>query len=117
MVLGFEPIYALVASRQPAGATRNSFMIDNYRYLLYKNVGVDESWIPPLSNPNILDVMGGRRGQEQISSIAQHADYVIIDDRARNQLTQDSMRQILLGRSQIFQSGPVSVYGSIFSKP
>jgi dolichyl-phosphate-mannose-protein mannosyltransferase len=110
-VLGFEPIYALIASRQPAGPSEDSFLVDSYGYLLYENIGLDENMFHPINGDDVTQVMHNEKGQQQIVGIAKRADYVVIDDRARQQLTLETLTMILQGRAQVFETGQVEVYG------
>ncbi len=116
-VLGFEPIFALTASRKPAGTKDNDYLVDSYGYMLYENMGLDTNWIPPTNDRDVLQVMHGERGQEQIVGVAKRADYIVIDDRARRQLTLESLSKILQRRLQVFETGQVVIYGPAVAEP
>jgi hypothetical protein len=116
-VLGFEPIYALIASRKPAGTKDSDLLVDSYGYMLYENLGIDATWIPPNEGREVLQVMHGERGQKQVVGIARNADYIVIDDRARRQLTLESLSKILEGRLQVFETGQVVIYGPAAAEP
>jgi hypothetical protein len=109
-VMAFEPAYTLVSSREPPRTAGGRFMIDSYGYMQYVNMGLENDWFPESTQLALMDALRGQDAQDVITEIAGRADYIIIEQRARWQLTPETLSEITHGRHVVYRSRGVAIY-------
>ena len=109
-ILAFEPIHVIVASRQLAGLTSNTSLVDNYGYLLYVGLGLEKDGFPGKTSNDALQVFHRPESQARIIQIAAQADCVITDYRSAFELIDSSFSAITAGRKKIYDADDVQIY-------
>jgi 4-amino-4-deoxy-L-arabinose transferase-like glycosyltransferase len=111
-VFTMEPIFAFVATRPLAGLDTRTAVIDSYGFLIYTNLGLAQDHPVSSSDQPLLEVMHQDEGQQKMIELARAADYLIIEHRARWQLTQASLISLTAERPQIYQRDGIRIYGA-----
>jgi len=110
-ILVFEPLYAFIAERAPAG-----LMCDSYGTMLYIGLGLHEE---TLGSAVIRAIKGQEahtwpmhdpKAQEYIMNLVDQSDYVVIGDwRSRWQLTQETLSYIHRQTSVVKDLGNIQI--------
>jgi 4-amino-4-deoxy-L-arabinose transferase-like glycosyltransferase len=115
-VLVFEPNYAFLASRPPAGAQVGHFLVDSYGEMLYVNLGIPERSLPELAYSVLMAKKGqlqatfwGAPAQQQALAAFEQAAFVVVDGRARYQLQPQTLAAIQARSEEVFSSGIASL--------
>jgi hypothetical protein len=115
-ILVFEPNYAFLASRPPAGAGPRHFLIDSYGEMLYANLGIEGRSLFALANAaltgeesELQSVFWRAPAQKQVLAAFEQAEYVIVDGRARYQLRPQTLAAIQARSTEVCANGPASL--------
>jgi len=115
-VLVFEPNYAFLASRPPAGAQVGHFLVDSYGEMLYVNLGIAERPVLELARSVLTAKKGqlqatfwGASAQQQALTAFEQAAFVVVDGRARYQLQPQTLAAIQARSEEVFASGVASL--------
>jgi len=100
-ILAFETNYTFLSSHPPAGARDNTFFIDSYGEMLYRNLGIAAKSIPALlgdwlrpERVGSQDVFHRQPAQSEVLAVFSRTPYVILDGRALKQLTAETSAYI-----------------------
>ena len=96
-ILAFEPNYTFLSSHPPAGAREDSFFVDSYGEMLYRNLGIPDMSIPDLfvmwrrqQRSGTQEVFHGQPAQEEVLAAFFRTPYVVLDGRALKQLAPET---------------------------
>jgi hypothetical protein len=100
-ILAFETNYTFLSSHPPAGAQEGTFFIDSYGEMLYRNLHIPErSIVELLASWSQQERIGTRAvfhrdpAQFEVLRVFERAPYTVLDGRALNQLTEESVAHI-----------------------
>jgi hypothetical protein len=115
MVLAFEPNYTFLSSRAPAGAGPGRFFVDSYGEMLYVNLGIEYRSLSDLvkgmlgDKPQLQPTFWREPAQDSVLSAFDHAAFVVIDGRARYQLSPPILARVRARTEEAFAFGVAAV--------
>ncbi len=115
LILAFEPNYTFLSSRAPAGAGPGRFFVDSYGEMLYVNLGIENRSLSDLvkamlrDKPQLQPTFWRESGQHDVLSALDRAAYVIIDGRARYQLSPQILATVRERSEEAFSFGVATV--------
>ncbi len=114
-ILAFEPNYTFLSSRAPAGANPDQFFVDSYGEMLYVNLGIENQSLPDLikgmlgPKPQLQPAFWSEPAQDSVLSAFDRAAYVVIDGRARYQLSPQVLATVRERSEEAFAFGVATV--------
>jgi hypothetical protein len=102
VVLTFAPALPIVASRAPV-YSEGRYLIDSYGYMQYVNMGLEDKWLPKRTYGSAREAQLDTAAQEWMRRAAVTADYVVMDDRGRWQLSPETIAFVQSGRNAILR--------------
>lgn len=115
LVLAFEPNYTFLSSRAPAGAAPGRFFVDSYGEMLYVNLGIENQSLSDLARgtlgekPQLQPTFWREPAQSSVLSAFDRAAYVVIDGRARYQLSPQILAAVSERSEEAFAFGVSTV--------
>jgi hypothetical protein len=109
-VLSFETNYTFLSSRPPAGIDGRGFFVDSYGQMLYTNLGVPSlgvaesvsAWLN-LERTGSQAIFHREPAQLEVRRLFERTRYVVVDSRAKKQLT-EATNACIVGGSEVLHS-------------
>ncbi len=115
LVLAFEPNYTFLSSRAPAGASPGRFFVDSYGEMLYVNLGIGNQSLSDLvkgivgARPQLQPTFWREPAQDSVLTAFDRAAYVVVDGRARYQLSPQALATVRERSEEAFAFGVATV--------